>query len=106
MNLASLDFRYDPNSDEEEEDDTLAKELKKRTKRPEPDGDFVSVQLRNDHLKTVRIVSDLLDKIQENVTLCLKQHVDIFLWYVVDMPGIPPEVASYHLREIGKDKGR
>lgn len=46
VNVVDLNARYDLNSTKEEDgNDTLAKELKKRIKRTELDGEFISVQV-------------------------------------------------------------
>lgn len=43
VNLVELVTRYDPDSLEDEEDDTLTKELKKKIKRPEPNVEFLPI---------------------------------------------------------------
>lgn len=97
VNVADLDARYDPDSKEEEGDDALARELKKGIKRPEPDGEFIQIQLGEDPKKTVRIGVDLSDDVREKLTQCLRDHADLFAWSAADMLGIPPEVECHHL---------
>lgn len=96
VNVAELDAHYDPHG-EEEGDNALTKELKKRIKRLEPDGDFVPIQLGDDPLKVVRIGADLPEDVKEKLTQRLREHTDLFAWSAADIPGIPPVVACHHL---------
>lgn len=41
----------------------MTKELKKKINRPDPDGDFIPLQLCDDPSKTVRIRADLPDDV-------------------------------------------
>lgn len=61
-------------ADLEEGDDDSTKEIKKRIKRTEPDGEFIPIQLGDDPLKTVKIGAYLPDEVKENLTRRLKEH--------------------------------
>lgn len=85
--------RYDLDNEEEEEenDDPLATELKMPIKRPEPEKDFISIQLGDDPANLVKIGSDLPNEIKENLTVYLKQNADI-------LPGLQLTCLGYHPR--------
>lgn len=78
-----MDTRYDPDSEEAEGDDALTKELKKRIKTPEPDGELVVVQL-GDPLKVIKMGADLPKDVKETLTRCLKDHAELFAWSATD----------------------
>lgn len=71
VNLVDLDARYDPDSSKDEQDDQFTKELKKRIKCPEPNGEFIEVPLGDDPAKTVKLGADLSDDVKESLTTCL-----------------------------------
>lgn len=76
--MTDLDARYDPDSLKDENDDALTLELKRRIKLPQPDGEFVEVQLGDDPTKTLKIGADLSEEVNVELTQCLKDHADLF----------------------------
>lgn len=61
VNLTGLDAHYEPDNFEDEKEDALTRELKKKNMRPEPDGEFLPIRLGDDPAKVVMIGSDLSD---------------------------------------------
>lgn len=86
VNLAYLDARYKPHSSDNEEDNILAKELKKKITRPELDGQFLPIQFGYDPRKVIMIGSDLFDEVKTALVKCLRNYADLFAWSVADMP--------------------
>lgn len=54
-NLADLDALYEPHNSNDEEDDILSRELKRKIARPKPDDQFVPVQIGKDLEKVITI---------------------------------------------------
>lgn len=61
--MIDLDAIYDPNS-EEEGDDALARELKKKIRRPEPDGDLADIQLGDDPTRRFKLGTNLPEHVR------------------------------------------
>lgn len=97
VNLDDLDARHDQDSLEDEQDDQLTRELKKRIKRPEPKGEFIEVPLGDDPDKTMKLGVDLPDELERSPIACLLEHANLFAWCATDMPEIPFQVACPHL---------
>lgn len=95
--MADLDSHYEPYSSEDKEDDILAKELKKKIARQEPDGQFISIQIGDDPQKAIKIRSDLSVEVKTALVACLRNYADLFTWNAADISGISPEMACHRL---------
>lgn len=71
VNLADLDARYEPNSSDDEEDDVLPRELKKKITKPKTNDQFVLVQIGDDPGKVIMIGSDLYEEVKTALVECL-----------------------------------
>lgn len=97
VNLTGVDTKYDPDSSEDEDDDEMARELKKKIKCLEPHKEFLEIPFSEDPTKTVKLGADLTDSVKESLIVCLRRNAKLFSWSAVDMPGIPLEVACHQL---------
>lgn len=72
VNLTEVDARYDPDTFEDQDNDELAKELKKKIKRLEPHGEFLEIPLGDYPAKTMKFGADLTDAVRERLIACLR----------------------------------
>lgn len=75
--MTDLNARYDPDCSEDENDDALTLKLKRKIKQPQPDGEFVEVQLGDDPTKTVKIGAELSEEVKVELMQCLRNLDDL-----------------------------
>lgn len=93
-----LDAQYEPHISDDEEDDNLARELKRKVTKHGPDDQFVPVHIGKDFERVIMIESELSEEVKAALVKCLKNYyTDLFAWNAADMPGISPDIACHHL---------
>lgn len=99
-----LNARYELDRKDGEDISHEDEELKRCVKKAEPNSEHTSEQLGVDPAKAIRIGPDLPNEIKEKLTVCMKDNADLFAYSAVCIPGIPPEVAYYHLAKEPRTK--
>ncbi|MCI25789.1 hypothetical protein A2U01_0046980, partial [Trifolium medium] len=62
-----------------------------------PDGEFELVPLGEDPRRGVKIGAGLPELARKQLKPCLRENADLFIWSVVEMLGLDPEVACHQL---------
>lgn len=104
VNIADLDARYKLGIFKYKEDETLTKALKKKTKRPESNDEFLPIQIGDGLDEPMHISADIPDDVREGLIDCLQQRTNLFSWSADDMSSISLNISCHQLAVDPKEK--